>query len=62
LPDSLRPTASLETAAQRYARDWASVGDDRQNREYDSRPNAGDAGSRTKREYVDDANGNTAVS
>ena len=54
-----------ETAAQRYARDYGSMSADRKNRELDTREGyvAGTpaTGQRTDREYVNDANGTTAV-
>jgi hypothetical protein len=44
-----------ETAAERYARDWASVSADRKDRGLDAQPD-----ERTDRLYVDGA-GDTAV-
>lgn len=50
-----------ETAAQRYARDYASMSTERKNRELDVQGDTGSPEERTNRLYVNDANGVTAV-
>lgn len=45
-----------ETAAQRFARDWASVEADRKTRGLDQQPH-----ERLDRLYVNDANGDSAT-
>lgn len=50
-----------ETAAQRYARDYASMSADRKDRELDQQGGTQSADERTNRLYVNDATGVTAV-